>query len=170
MNRVRGALAVAISVAALPGAAVGTERPRVDAAVQVTGAVNPFRAYASPVVAVHPRSSRTVVVAHGEARSSGCGVHLSTDGGLSWTEGASRLPRDVHGCVRNTNGPIADLAFAPDGTLYYAFAGYPKPNDFRPLRLEEPAGRPPDLPLDLHRRREDLRPKGHPHQCAREPR
>jgi hypothetical protein len=32
--------------------------------------------------------------------------------------------------VRNTNGPLASLAFTPDGALLYAFAGYPKANDF----------------------------------------
>lgn len=98
--------------------------------MQVTASANPFRAYASPVVAVDPRDKNTIVIAQGEARGSGCGVQFSTNAGLSWTEGASPLPKDVAACVRNTNGPIADLAFTPDGTLLYAFAGYPKANDF----------------------------------------
>jgi hypothetical protein len=110
--------------------AVAAARPHVDGAVQVTGAANPFRAYASPVVAVDPRDKDIVVIADGEARSSGCGLQVSTDAGLSWSEAASPLPKDVAGCVRNTNGHIADVAFAADGTLYYAFAGYPKANDF----------------------------------------
>jgi hypothetical protein len=103
---------------------------QVDGAVQVTGASNPFRAYASPSLAVDPRNPDTIVIAEGEARSSGCGVQFSTNAGLSWTEGASPLPKDVAACVRNTNGPLVDLAFAPDGTLFAAFAGYPKANDF----------------------------------------
>ncbi|MDQ3977997.1 MAG: glycoside hydrolase [Actinomycetota bacterium] len=131
MRRVAVALVAGVAViVASAGGVSGADSARVDASVQVTGDVNPFRAYASPVVAVHPRDERTVVVAHGEARSSGCGLHFSTNGGLSWTEGASPLPKDVAACVRNTNGPIADLAFAPDGTLYYAFAGYPRADDF----------------------------------------
>ena len=131
MRRVVTALLAAALVGALSGGvASAANTPRVDAAVQVTGAVNPFRAFASPTVAVDPRDDKTLVVAHGEARSSGCGIHFSTNGGLSWNEGTSPLPKDVAACVRNTNGPIADLAFAPDGTLYYAFAGYPRPNDF----------------------------------------
>ena len=32
--------------------------------------------------------------------------------------------------MRNTNGPIADVAFSRDGTLYYAFAGYANPSNF----------------------------------------
>src|SRR3954452_2191512 len=103
---------------------------QVDGAVQVTGSSNPFRAYASPSLAVDPRNPDTIVIADGEARSSGCGVQFSTNAGLSWTEGASPLPKDVAACVRNTNGPLVDLAFAPEGTLFAAFAGYPKANDF----------------------------------------
>ncbi len=57
-------------------------------------------------------------------------MQFSTNAGLNWTEGATPLPKDVAACVRNTNGPIADLAFTPDGTPLYAFAGYPKANDF----------------------------------------
>jgi len=127
-RRVVALAAAALVAVAAPATAAGP--PHVDGAVQVTGAVNPFRAYASPVVAVDPRDSNRIVVADGEARGSGCALQVSTDAGLSWTEGASPLPKDVAGCVRNTNGHIADLAFAPDGTLYYALAGYPKANDF----------------------------------------
>jgi hypothetical protein len=131
MRRVAAGLALVITLLAPPAAVVdAAEVPVTDGAVQVTGDVNPFRAYASPVVAVDPRDERAIVVAYGEARSSGCGVHFSTNGGLSWTAGASPLPKEVAACVRNTNGPVADLAFAPDGTLYYALAGYPQPNDF----------------------------------------
>ncbi|HEV3364074.1 MAG TPA: sialidase family protein [Acidimicrobiia bacterium] len=104
--------------------------PQVDGAVQVTGASNPFRAFASPAIAVDPRDKNTIVIGHGEARGSGCGVQYSTNAGLSWTEGASPLPKDVAACVRNTNGPLASVTFTPDGTLLYAFAGYPRANDF----------------------------------------
>lgn len=125
-----GALTTALLLVALAGSSAAAETAQVDGAVQVTSAVNPFRAFASPVVAVDPRDKETIVIAHGEARGSGCGIQFSTNAGLSWTEGASPLPRNVAACVRNTNGPIADLAFAPDGTLFYAFAGYPRADDF----------------------------------------
>jgi hypothetical protein len=130
MRRMTLGVLTAALVAASGSAAGAASPPRVDAAVQVTGAANPFRAYASPVMAVDPRDRHTIVVADGEARSSGCALQVSTDAGLSWHEAASPLPKDVAGCVRNTNGHIADLAFAPDGTLFYAFAGYPNPTDF----------------------------------------
>ena len=132
MRRVVVGLTAAMSVLVAPGVAAGAaDPPAIDGAVQVTAATNPFRAFASPVVAVDPGNQQNIVVAYGEARSSTCGVQFSTNAGLSWTEGASPLPNDVAACVRNTNGPIADLAFTPDGTLLHAFAGYPKANDFR---------------------------------------
>lgn len=153
--------ALALVAVAGPGAYAAAP-PHVDGAVQVTSAANPFRAYASPVVAVDPQDRSTVVIAEGEARSAGCGLQVSTDAGLSWSEAASPLPKDVAGCVRNTNGHIADLAFAPDGSLYYAFAGYPKVGDFhskiyvarstdlgRTFQTTEVPGLDPPYPGDL---------------------
>ena len=131
MRRTVCALAAALSLVALTASGGAAQQPpQIDGAVQVTSAANPFRAFASPTVAVDPRDTDTIVIAHGEARRSGCGIQFSTNAGLSWTEGASPLPQGVAACVRNTNGPLADLAFAPDGTLYYAFAGYPRADDF----------------------------------------
>lgn len=131
MRRAVWAVALGVFVVGSSVPAGAAEGPRhVDAAVQVTGSPNPFRAYASPVVAVDPANPDNVVVASGEARSSQCTLTVSTDGGLSWSDAASPMPKEVAACVRNTNGRIADLAFAPDGTLYYAFAGYPAANDF----------------------------------------
>jgi hypothetical protein len=130
MRRTLATVAAVVAVACWTGPVGAAGAAQVDGAVQVTSAANPFRAYASPAVAVDPRDNDVIVVADGEARSSGCAVQFSTNAGLSWTEGASPLPKDVAACVRNTNGPLASLAFSPDGTLYYAFAGYPKANDF----------------------------------------
>src|SRR5438552_13828145 len=112
----RRAAAVVGLMGVLVVAAPARAKPpgQVDAAVQVTGSANPFRAYASPVLAVDPNDSNVIVVASGEARSSQCGLNVSTDAGLSWTEASSPLPKEVAACVRNTNGPIADLAFAKD--------------------------------------------------------
>ena len=130
MRRMMGAIAALVLAMGPTAGAGAADAPQVDGAVQVTGATNPFRAFASPAVAVDPRDKNTIVIGHGEARGSGCGVHFSTNAGLSWTEGASPLPKDVAACVRNTNGPLASVAFTPDGTLLYAFAGYPKADDF----------------------------------------
>lgn len=130
MRRFSAGVAALLMVMLATPLAGAADSPQVDGAVQVTGAINPFRAYASPSVAVDPRDKDRIVIAEGEARGSGCGVQFSTNAGLGWTEGASPLPKDVAACVRNTNGPLASLAFTPDGTLYYAFAGYPKANDF----------------------------------------
>ncbi len=130
MRRWIGTLAFAAVVGLACPAAHAADTPQIDGAVQVTGSVNPFRAFASPSLAVDPGDPDTIVIGHGEARSSGCGVQFSTNAGLSWTEGASPLPKDVAACVRNTNGPLVDLEFGPDSTLYAAFAGYPKANDF----------------------------------------
>lgn len=133
MRRILGlaATVLILAVASPMAEAASTAGPaHVDGAVQVTGAANPFRAFASPVMAVDPADKNTIVVADGEARTSGCAIQVSRDAGLSWTDGGNPLPKDIAGCVRNTNGHIVDLAFAADGTLYYAFAGYPKANDF----------------------------------------
>lgn len=80
--------------------------------------------HAIPVVAVDPRNSDVIAIAEGETRSSRYGLHVSTDTGLTWREGANPQPASEPRCVRNTEGPIADLTFGPDGTLYYAFPGW----------------------------------------------
>ncbi len=114
-------LSAVVAVAAPAGAAT---EPHVDAAVQVTKTPVAARGHAIPVVAVDPRDSRVIAIAEGEARSSRCMLHVSTDGGASWVEQTSPQPREAPRCVRNTEGPIADLTFGPDGTLYYAFPGW----------------------------------------------
>jgi hypothetical protein len=94
MQRWIGALAAAAAatLALACPAANAADTPQVDGAVQVTSAANPFRAYASPSIAVDPRDPDTIVVADGEARSSGCAVQFSTNAGLSWSSGGSPLP------------------------------------------------------------------------------
>lgn len=132
-----GAVAAALSTG-LAGAA-GTSTISVDGSVQVTGTPTPYRAHATPVVAVDPRDPSVVAVAEGDARSGQCGLQVSVNGGLSWADATSPQPPDWPVCVRNTQGPIADLAFdgkaaqGPSGreraTLYYAFVGW-KPTDW----------------------------------------
>ncbi len=121
-----------MGMAGIAGSAVEAAAPRqpeVDAAVQVTATPTPFRAHATPVLAVHPGDPAVVAVAAGEARSGRCSVHASTNAGLSWQEATSPQPAEWPICVRNTQGPIADLAFDSRGNLYYAFVGW-KPDDW----------------------------------------
>lgn len=75
-------------------------------------------------IAVHPNNDRIVVIAEAETRTSRCSVHVSTGAGASWAQGTSPQPAAAPGCVRNTEGPISDLVFSPDGTLFYAFPGW----------------------------------------------
>ncbi|CAN5720020.1 hypothetical protein BH24ACT2_BH24ACT2_13810 [soil metagenome] len=117
-------LAVLSSLLTMPWAAAGAAA-KADAAVQVTTTPSSARGHAIPVVAVDPRNSDVVAIAEGETRSSRCGLHVSTDAGLTWQEGANPQPENAPRCVRNTEGPIADLTFGPDGTLFYAFPGWP---------------------------------------------
>jgi len=100
-----------------------------DGAVQVTTNPAPVRAHATPAVAVDPGNPAVVAIAEGEARSGRCSLHVSTDAGLRWREATSPQPAEWAICVRNTQGPIADLAFDRSGTLYYAFTGW-KPDDW----------------------------------------
>lgn len=115
-----------VVIAGLSAPSVGADGVvAVDAAVQVTATPSTVRAHASPVIAVDPRDPSTVVVAEGEARSSTCNLHVSRNGGLSWAPAASPLPEGVTRCIRNNNGPIVAPVFLDDGTLLYAFAGFP---------------------------------------------
>lgn len=99
--------------------------PAIDAAVQVTTTPSSVRAHAIPVLAVDPRNSNVIALAEGETRTSRCSLHISTNAGLSWEQVASPQPESAPRCVRNTEGPIADITFGSDGTLYYAFPGWP---------------------------------------------
>ena len=128
MVTVRSATRLALVAGALGLSATGAgaqSAPHVNAAVQVTTTPAAVRGHAIPVVAVHPRNERIVAVAEAETRSSRCSIHVSTDGGASWAQGASPQPASAPRCVRNTEGPISDLVFSPDGrALYYAFPGW----------------------------------------------
>ncbi|MDQ4068892.1 MAG: glycoside hydrolase [Actinomycetota bacterium] len=95
----------------------------------MTRNLTPFRAHATPVVAVSPDDPAVLAIAEGEARSGRCSLHVSTNAGLSWHEATSPQPPEWPICVRNTQGPIADLAFDSSGTIYYAFVGW-KPDDW----------------------------------------
>lgn len=95
--------------------------PVIEAPRQVTGEANPLRVYDIPALAVDPRDPNTVVMAVGDARNGGCGLHVSRDGGLSWATTAPSLLRDPKDfCIQRALGPVMAPAFGADGTLYVA--------------------------------------------------
>lgn len=104
-----------------------TAAPRITQAVKATGTdPTPSRVYASPVVVVDPRDSRTLVAVAAEVRSRTCGLVRSTDAGQTWVrpEG-SPSPDSFPFCFQTETGPRqADMAFGRNGTLYYAYAGW----------------------------------------------
>jgi len=115
---------VTLSAGAAP-AAGPPAAPEVDAAVQVTRDAGAARGHATPALAVHPDDPLTMVLAEGDAYSSRCMVHFTRNGGLTWTPATQpATPPDWAGCGFAVTGPLADLAFAPDGTLYYAFSAF----------------------------------------------
>jgi len=117
---------VALSTGAAPAAPAGPfAQPEVGGAVQVTADVGAARGHATPALAVSPVDPQTMVVAEGDAYSSRCMVHVTRNGGLSWAPATQpQTPPDWPGCGFAVTGPLADLAFAPDGTLYYAFSAF----------------------------------------------
>jgi hypothetical protein len=118
--------AAALTVMAPVAASAKTfSRPEVDGAVQVTSDTGAARGHATPALAVDPRDPMTLVVAETDAYSSRCMVHVSRNGGLTWSDATQpQTPPDWPGCGFAVTGAIADLAFAPDGTLYYAFSAF----------------------------------------------
>ena len=127
-TRLLSAFAFVTASALLPlSAASGTQfkSPEIDAAVQVTTDEGAARGHSIPALAVHPDDHQTVVVAEGDAYQSRCNVRVSRNGGLSWsTASQPQTPPDWPGCGFAVTGVLADLAFAPDGTLYYAFSAF----------------------------------------------
>ena len=108
-----------------PAHAAQSKDPVVDAAVQVTTDPGSGRGHAIPVMAMDPRDPATLVIADTDAYTSRCSVHVSRNSGLTWALATQpQTPADWPGCGFADTGPVADLAFAPDGTLYYAFSAF----------------------------------------------
>ncbi len=124
-----GAVAVlgSLTLGAGAGAQEGQEAqggPVVEAPRQVGSDGNPLRLYVQPQVAVHPDDPSIVALATGEARNGGCTLNVSRDGGLSWAIAAPTLmPEELPFCVQRNYGPVLDMAFASNGTLYVGMSG-----------------------------------------------
>lgn len=122
--------AVAIAVAGLVWAPDAGAQDRrypealVAASRQVTTDPMPARAHAVPDLAVHPADHRIVAMGHGEARSAQCFLSVSRNSGASWITTPIELSSKYPKCVYSNLGPIVDVAFGADGTLYYAYSGF----------------------------------------------
>jgi hypothetical protein len=96
----------------------------VEAPRQVGNDGNPVRLYVQPQVIAHPDDPSVLALAAGEARNGGCTLNVSRDGGLSWAIPAPTLmPEELPFCVQRNYGPVLDMAFASDGTLYVGMSG-----------------------------------------------
>ncbi len=120
----------ATAVTLLAAAAPAAPPPQVDAAVQVTTTPSEGRGHAVPAVAVHPDNDRVIAVGEGDAYSSRCSLHVSTDAGLTWSHTPIPPNNAWPNCVYANFGPIVDVTFGPDGTLYYAYSGH-NPTTYR---------------------------------------
>ena len=131
-----GSMVVVVAALLAVGGVAGAQERGGDepgAVRQLTDTVNPSRTHEYPSVAVDPTDRRTVVAADVEFVTSTCLTHISTNGGRTWTEGASPQSMGYSNCgITNHNFYQTQwstgLAYAPDGTLYYAFAAA-KPAD-----------------------------------------
>ncbi len=77
-------------------------------------------AYNSPLLVADPNDERLVVMAHRlDAPGFGCALQVSGDGGRGWVPAVPvpELPEGSHSCYN------PEVAFGPDGTLYYLFVG-----------------------------------------------
>ena len=125
----RGLAAVVLVAPAAAAPAVASEEARlpvaVDAAVQVTADPSSVRGHMIPSLAVDPKNPRVLALAEGDAIGGGCAVHVSSNGGLGWRRAAMpEIPPRWSECTFQNIGTLNDVAFASDGTLYYAFGGY----------------------------------------------
>ena len=122
-----GLTAMALTMVAAPagGAEKSPVAVAVDGAVQVTPDPNVARGHMIPALAVDPKNHQVLAIAEGDAISGACAVHVSTNGGLSWRRAPQpETPPRWTQCAFQNIGTLVDVAFAPDGTLYYAFGGY----------------------------------------------
>lgn len=98
--------------------------PVVEAARQVTTHPSGARAHSVPVVAVNPADPNIVAVGEAEAYTASCAAHISINGGRTWATSPIPQDRAYPKCVYSNFGPIVDVAFGSDGTLFYTYSGF----------------------------------------------
>ncbi len=108
----------AVMVAAWSGTPASFEALGRNAPVNA-GAGDPadIRAHNSPTIASDPTAAENLVVANRvDSPRFGCALHISSDGGASWS------PTEIPGPAGAQGECYApDVAFSPDGTLYLTF-------------------------------------------------
>lgn len=120
----------------------------VTQAVQVTHNPTSVRAHSSPQMAMNPTNGELAVVEADIRGDHRCAVHLSADGGRTWSEGGDPMLEPFTECSRIViNGPYATLAYDDEGALYMAFrASDPKWSNPHP---------PPTIPRHVFLARSD---------------
>ncbi len=105
------------------GAAPDAAAPKVTGAVQVTDNPNTVRAHIVPLMTRNPINGELVI---GEVDARGtreCAVHISSDGGRSWSLGGSFMVKPFTDCSIGAEfGPSIQPFFDRDGVLNVAFA------------------------------------------------
>lgn len=107
-------------------------------AVQVTPDPNPTRDHIDPQIARDPKTGALVDVEADLRGPRDCVVHISTDGGQSWTIGGVPLVAPNTDCTSNSEyGPYFSLAFDRDGVLDIAIEAS-DPADVEKVRNDAP--------------------------------
>lgn len=102
------------------------ESPVVTPGFQVNRDITPSRIHYNQQILVDPTDANVLVIVEGDlAFNTGtCPVHLSRDGGRTWTtQPAQPRPAEYGTCIRASFGPAMAAAFGADGTLYVLAAG-----------------------------------------------
>ena len=129
-QRIGGGLAFAAAVGAtviFSLSALAASGPTVEPNGLVNLDSAPTRTHDAPSLAISPKNSNLVVMGEVDLQHGRCLTHVSHDGGHTWSEGGSPQNSEFANCgPQNGNnfntGTRTALAFARDGTLYYAFA------------------------------------------------
>ncbi len=73
---------------------------------------------------MHPDDDRLLAIVEADFLASTCHVHISRDGGRTWTRASgSPVPPQYRSCTRPAFGPYLAAALGADGTLYMVAAG-----------------------------------------------
>jgi hypothetical protein len=114
--------AATLSVA--PQAGLAATGAVVTGAVQVTDNPVPVRDHSSPVLARNPKDGTLAIVETDIRGSRACNVHISHDGGRSWTAGGNIMTKPYTDCAMyGEYGPYAGVAFDRNGVLLVSFVG-----------------------------------------------
>ena len=127
-GKFRSRLLIAVALFAAAAAPAGAQdtgpeaKPVVTAAVQVTTNPNPTRAHSSPQIARNPETGELVIVETDVYGGFGVNVHVSGDGGRTWSPGGDPMMKPyTWNSDYAINGPYVTAAFDKNAVLYLAF-------------------------------------------------